>query len=98
MAKAKVSALTFGLSMCGFVLRCIPIDVFHSVTVAEHHQSGDEASDHSLASSSMVMPKSSSTPRSPPSAGVNFGPPLGPLFEPSSPSTPKPATDVTDDV
>jgi next to BRCA1 gene 1 protein len=73
------------------------IDAFRSVTVAEPHQSADEASDQSLASSSMVMPKSSSNPGSTPSAGVSPGSRIGHLFEPPSPSTSKLATDVTDD-
>lgn len=67
------------------------VNIWIDVTVTEPRQSADEASDHSLASSSMVMPKSSSNNRSAPSVG-----PLG-LFEPSSPLTSKPATDVTDD-
>ncbi|KAG1749735.1 uncharacterized protein EDB91DRAFT_1109400 [Suillus paluster] len=67
-------------------------NIWIDVTVAEPRQSADEASDHSLASSSMVMPKSSSNNRSAPSVG-----PSGRLFEPSSPLTSKPATDLTDD-
>ncbi|OJA10315.1 hypothetical protein AZE42_05181 [Rhizopogon vesiculosus] len=72
-------------------------NIWIDVTVAEP-QSADEASDHSLASSSMIMPHSSSNPSSAPSADVRFGSRLGHLFEPSSPSTSKPATDVMDDV
>ncbi|KAG2154555.1 hypothetical protein DEU56DRAFT_769176 [Suillus clintonianus] len=67
-------------------------NIWIDVTVTEPRQSVDEAEDHSLASSSMVMPKSSSNNRSIISAG-----PLGDLFEPSYPSTSKPATDVMDD-
>jgi next-to-BRCA1 protein 1 len=67
-------------------------NIWIDVTVTEPRQSADEADDHSLASSSMVMPKSSSDNRSAHSVG-----PLGHLFEPSYPSTSKPATDVTDD-
>lgn len=44
------------------------------------------------------MPNSSSNPGSDPSAGAGFGSHLGHLFEPPSPSTSKPATDITDDV
>ncbi|KAG2345200.1 hypothetical protein BDR05DRAFT_998350 [Suillus weaverae] len=67
-------------------------NIWIDVTVIEPRQSADEADDHSLASSSMVMPKSSSDNRSAPSVG-----PLGHLFEPSYPSTSKPTTDGTDD-
>lgn len=67
-------------------------NIWIDVTVAEPRQSADEADDHSLASSSMVMPKSSSDNRSAHSVG-----PLGHLFEPSYPSTSKPTTDGTDD-
>ncbi|KAG2045134.1 hypothetical protein BDR03DRAFT_1086664 [Suillus americanus] len=66
--------------------------IWIDVTVTEPRQSADEADDHSLASSSMVMPKSSSDNRSAHSVG-----PLGHLFEPSYPSTSKPTTDGTDD-
>ncbi|KAG1766425.1 hypothetical protein EDD22DRAFT_878219 [Suillus occidentalis] len=57
-------------------------NIWIDVTVAEPRQSADEADEHSLASSSMVMPKSSSD---------------NSLFEPSYPSTSKPTTDGTDD-
>lgn len=67
-------------------------NIWIDVTVTEPRQSADEADDHSLASSSMVMPKSSSDNRSAHSVG-----PLGHLFEPSYPATSKPTTDVTDD-
>ncbi|KAG2160021.1 uncharacterized protein EDB93DRAFT_1324500 [Suillus bovinus] len=67
-------------------------NVWIDVTVAEPRQSADEADDLSLASSSMVMPKSSSDNRSAHSVG-----PVDHLFEPSYPSTSKPTTDGTDD-
>ncbi|KAG2120598.1 uncharacterized protein F5147DRAFT_662586 [Suillus discolor] len=65
--------------------------VWIDVTVTEPRQSADEADDDSLASSSMVMPKSSDN-RSAHSVGA-----LGHLFEPSYPPTSKPTTDGTDD-
>jgi len=43
------------------------------------------------------MPNSTSNHSSVPSIGAGFGSRLGHLFEPSSPSASKPATDVTDD-
>lgn len=67
-------------------------NIWIDVTVTEPRQSVDETDDHSLASSSMVMPKSSSDNKSAHSVG-----PLGHLFEPSFPSTSKPTTDGTDD-
>lgn len=67
-------------------------NIWIDVTVTEPRQSADEADEHSLASSSMIMPKSSSDNRSAHSVG-----PLGHLFEPSYPSTSKPTTDGTDD-
>ncbi|KAG2370146.1 hypothetical protein BDR07DRAFT_1476159 [Suillus spraguei] len=67
-------------------------NIWIDVTVAQPPRSAEEADDHSLASSSMVMPKSSPDNRSAHSAG-----PLGHLFEPSYASTSKPTTDGTDD-
>lgn len=67
-------------------------NIWIDVTVAQPPRSADEADDHSLASSSMVMPKPSPDNRSAHSVG-----PLGHLFEPSYASTSKPTTDGTDD-